>query len=82
MLLTPEQRAAAEAGRDVDQVVSRGSARRGLWRGGVFVYTIHGSLSKYFVTNVSPSRQYTTRSVYDSAASAAQGGRWSEAPYL
>ncbi|KAL9985917.1 hypothetical protein ACROYT_G008371 [Oculina patagonica] len=47
MLLTSEQRAAAEAGRDVDQVLSRGSARRGLWRGGVFVYTIHNSLRRY-----------------------------------
>lgn len=48
MLLTPEQRAAAEAGHDVDQVVSRGSARRGRWRDGVFVYSITNSLSKYF----------------------------------
>ena len=49
MLLTPEQRAAAEAGQDVDQVrVSRGSARRGRWRDGVFVYSITNSLSKYF----------------------------------
>lgn len=47
MLLTPEQRAAAEAGQDVDQGLSRGSARRGLWRGGVFVYSITNSLSKY-----------------------------------
>lgn len=44
MYLTPEQRAAAEAGMDVDQPMSRGSARWGLWRGGVFVYTIHDSL--------------------------------------
>ena len=44
MYLTQEQRAAAEAGMDVDQPMSRGSARWGLWRGGVFVYTIHDSL--------------------------------------
>lgn len=47
MLLTPKQRAAAEAGQDVDQVVSRGSARRGRWRDGVFVYSITNSLSEY-----------------------------------
>ena len=46
MYLTPEQRAAAEAGQDVDKPSARGSARRGLWRGGVFVYTIHNSLSE------------------------------------
>lgn len=52
MLLTPEQRAAAEAGQDVDQLVSRGSARRGRWRDGVFVYSITNSLSKYFHTSL------------------------------
>ena len=52
MLLTPEQRAAAEAGQDVDQVVSRGSATRGRWRDGVFVYSITNGLSKYFHTSL------------------------------
>ena len=47
MLLTPEQRAAAEAGQDVDQVMSRGSAISGRWRDRVFVYSITNSLSKY-----------------------------------
>ena len=46
MLLTAEQRAAAEAGQDVDAVVSRGAIRRGMWRDGVLVYRIDRSLSK------------------------------------
>jgi len=45
MILTPEQRAAAEAGQDVDAPVSRGSIRRGLWKGGVLYYRIDRSLS-------------------------------------
>ena len=48
MILTPEQRAAAEAGQDVDAPASRGSIRRGLWRGGVLVYEISSSLRKLF----------------------------------
>ncbi|XP_078378886.1 zinc metalloproteinase nas-15-like [Oculina patagonica] len=46
MLLTAEQRAAAEAGQDVDAPVSRGSINRGLWREGVLVYRIDSSLSR------------------------------------
>ena len=46
MILTAEQRAAAEAGQDVDAAVSRGSIKRGLWRGGVLVYEISSSLRK------------------------------------
>ena len=46
MILTPEQRAAAMAGQDVDAPVSRGSIKRGLWKGGVFVYEISSSFRK------------------------------------
>ena len=46
MILTAEQRAAAEAGQDVDAPVSRGSIRRGLWREGVLVYEISSGLRK------------------------------------
>lgn len=46
MILTPQQRAAAEAGQDVDAPVSRGSIKRGLWREGVLVYRIDRSLSE------------------------------------
>ena len=46
MILTPKQRAAAEAGQDVDAPVSRGSIRSGLWDGGVLYYRIDRSLSK------------------------------------
>ena len=46
MILTLEQRAAAEAGQDVDAPVSRGSIRRGLWKGGVLYYRIDRSLSE------------------------------------
>ncbi|KAL9988016.1 hypothetical protein ACROYT_G002411 [Oculina patagonica] len=45
MILTREQRAAAEAGQDVD-AVSRGSIKRGLWREGVLVYEISSSLRR------------------------------------
>lgn len=46
MILTHEQRVAAEAGQDVDAPVSRGSIKRGLWREGVLVYEISSSLRK------------------------------------
>ena len=58
MILTAEQRAAAEAGQDVDAPVSRGSIRRGLWKEGVLVYEISSSLRKFFKilkTQVYPS---------------------------
>lgn len=58
MILTAEQRAAAEAGQDVDAPVSRGSIKRGLWREGVLVYEISSSLRKLFKilkTQVYPS---------------------------
>jgi len=44
MILTAEQRAAAEAGQDVDAPASRGSIKRGLWKEGVLVYEISSSL--------------------------------------
>ena len=46
MILTPEQKAAALAGQDVDAQVSRGSINRGTWRGGIMYYKIDSSLSK------------------------------------
>ncbi|KAJ7370923.1 hypothetical protein OS493_028998 [Desmophyllum pertusum] len=46
MILTAVQRAAAEAGGDVDAPVSRGAIRRGLWKGGVVVYRIDSGLSR------------------------------------
>lgn len=46
MILTAEQRAAAEAGQDVDAPVSRGSINKGMWRGGIMYYTIDRSLSR------------------------------------
>lgn len=46
MILTAEQRAAAEAGQDVDAPVSRGSINKGMWRGGIMYYTIDSSLRK------------------------------------
>ena len=46
MRLTPEQKAAALAGQDVDAQVSRGSIKRGLWRGGIMYYRIDRSLSE------------------------------------
>ncbi|XP_074633753.1 zinc metalloproteinase nas-15-like [Acropora palmata] len=46
MMLTPEQRAAAIAGLDVDAVVSRGSIRNRLWRNGIFVYQIDSSFRR------------------------------------
>ena len=49
MILTPEQRAAAEAGQDVDAPFSRGSINRGLWREGVLVYEISSDLRKLLI---------------------------------
>ena len=46
MILTSHQRAAAEAGQDVDAPVSRGSIRRGLWKGGILYYRIDRALSE------------------------------------
>lgn len=48
MILTAEQRAAAEAGQDVDAPASKGSIKRGLWKEGVLVYEISSSLRKLF----------------------------------
>lgn len=46
MILTAEQRAAAEAGQDVDAPVSRGAIRRGLWKEGVLVYEISSGFQR------------------------------------
>lgn len=46
MILTPEQKAAAMAGQDVDAPVTRGSINRGTWKGGVMYYKIDRGLSK------------------------------------
>lgn len=46
MILTAEQRAAAEAGQDVDAPLSRGAIRRGLWKEGVLVYEISSGFRK------------------------------------
>ena len=58
MILTPEQRAAAEAGQDVDAPASRGSIRRGLWKGGVLVYEISSSLRKLFIQEFNKTEQF------------------------
>ena len=50
MMLTPEQKAAAMAGGDVDAQVSRGSINRGTWKGGIMYYKIDRSLSESVVT--------------------------------
>ncbi len=59
MLLTAEQRAAAEAGQDVDAPVSRGSINRGLWREGVLVYRIDSSLSKSNLHHISTNFHFS-----------------------
>ena len=46
MILTPEQKAAALSGGNVDAPIGRGSIRNKRWPGGVVVYTIDGSLCK------------------------------------
>merc|ERR1719309_633139 len=46
MILTPEEKAAALSGGDVDQPLGRGSIRNKRWPGGVLVYTIDKSLAR------------------------------------
>ena len=44
MILTPDQRVAAEMGLDVDNPMGRGSTKGRQWPGGVMVYVIDSSL--------------------------------------
>ena len=48
MILTAEQRMAAEMRLDVDNPLGRGSIKNKKWPGGVMVYVIDSSLCKYF----------------------------------
>ncbi|KAM7433975.1 hypothetical protein ABFA07_015860 [Porites harrisoni] len=47
MILTPDQRVAAEMGLDVDNPTGRGSTKGRQWPGGVMAYVIDSSLSRY-----------------------------------
>lgn len=47
MILTAEQKMAAELGLDVDNPLGRGSAKNRQWPGGVMAYVIDGSLGKF-----------------------------------
>lgn len=47
MILTPEQRMAAEKGLDVDNLSGRASIKSKLWPNGVMYYEIDSSLCKY-----------------------------------
>jgi len=47
MILTDEQRIAAEMGLDVDDPRGRGSTKNRQWPGGVMAYVIDSSLCKY-----------------------------------
>lgn len=47
MILTPEQRMAAEKGLDVDNLSGRASIKSKLWPNGVMNYEIDSSLCKY-----------------------------------
>ena len=49
MILTPEQRAAALSGGDVDQPLGRGATKNRQWPGGVMAYVVDSSLCKYIV---------------------------------
>ena len=46
MVLTGDQRMAAELGLDVDNPFGRGASRGKQWPGGVMVYAIHPTLGK------------------------------------
>ena len=52
MELSPEQRHHAENGEDVDSDRKRGSIRNNLWPGGVLVYQIDSSISKFLVNSI------------------------------
>ena len=47
MILTAEQKMAAELGLDVDNPLGRGSAKNRQWPGGVMAYVIDPSLCKF-----------------------------------
>ena len=47
MILTADQRMAAEMGWDVDDPLGRGSIKNRQWPGGVMAYVIDSSLCKY-----------------------------------
>ena len=47
MILTADQRMAAEMGLDVDRTLGRGSVMNRQWPGGVMAYVIDSSLCKY-----------------------------------
>ena len=47
MILTPDQRMAAELGLDVDNPIGRGATKYRLWPGGVMVYVIDSSLCTF-----------------------------------
>lgn len=49
MILTADQRMAAEMGMDVDDPMGRGSTKNRQWPGGVMAYVIDSSLCKYMV---------------------------------
>ena len=49
MILTPEQRMAAEMGLDVDNPFGRGASRGKQWPGGVMVYAIHPTLGTFLL---------------------------------
>lgn len=52
MLLTAEQRMAAEMGLDVDDPLGRGATKGRQWPGGVMAYVIDSSLCKFAVISV------------------------------
>ena len=49
MILTADQRMAAEMGLDVDDPMGRGSTKNRQWPGGVMAYVIDSSLCKKMV---------------------------------
>jgi len=53
MILTDEQRMAAEMGLDVDNPLGRGSTKNRQWPGGVMAYVIDSSLCKYEMSEIS-----------------------------
>ena len=52
MILTADQRMAAEMGLDVDDPLGRGSTKNRQWPGGVMAYVIDSSLCKFIAASV------------------------------